>query len=106
MLYIETGTVKGAVRRSGAQHFADRLNSAFTDSICAFDNKACRAHPYDQAMPAPIKGGGSFFDHLVCGCRTAREEPSTEPFKQVVGSNVVGRDNDHPAAPSGVDPVL
>src|SRR5207249_1831908 len=106
MLYVEASSVEGTVGRSGAQYFADRLHSAFAGRVCAFDHKARSAHSHDQAVPTTVKGSSSFFDHLVCGGRTARQKSSTEPFNQMVRSNIVGRNNDYAAAPSGVDPVL
>src|SRR5437899_11604593 len=106
MLYVEASSVEGTVGRSGAQYFADRLHSAFAGRVCTFDYQARSSHTDDQAMPAAVKGGGSFFNQLVRGGRTARQESSAKPFDQTILSNIVGRNNDYAAAPSGVDPVL
>src|SRR5208283_4169222 len=49
---------------------------------------------------------GSICNHLVGGSRSTRQKPCAHPTDQMVGADIVGRDDDHPAATSGVDPVL
>ncbi len=65
-----------------------------------------RAHAHDQAVPPAIEGSGGLFDDFICGGRSAGQEAGAKPADQMIGGDIVCRDDDHPAATSGADPVL
>ncbi len=105
-LHVEAGAVERAVGRNRAQHLANGLKSALPCRVGALDDQTRRAHAYDQAVPAAVKGSGGFFHHFVGGGRAAGEESRAKPFNRVVGSDIVCRDDHHPAAATGIDPVF
>ena len=106
VLDIETRAVERAVGRHRAQHFADGLNSAFARGFRALHHQGRGAHADNHAVPAAVEGNGGLFHHLVGGCRSAGQKAGADPLHQMVGSDVVRRDDDHAAAAPGADPVL
>ncbi len=106
VLHIEASAMECAVGRHRAQHFADGLDSALTRGLGTLDDKCRRAHAHDQAVPPAIEGSGGLFDYFVGGGRSAGQEAGAKPADQVIGGDIVGRDDDHAAAASGADPVL
>ncbi len=97
---------KALLAVTALKHFADGLNAAFARGLGALDHQGRGAHAHDQAVTAAVEGNGGVFHHFVGGGGPAGQEAGAEPLHQVVGGDVVGRDNDHAAAASGADPVL
>ena len=66
------------------------------------------AAPMPMIMPwrRRSNGSGGLLDHFVGGGRAAGQEAGADPLEQMVGGDVVGRDDDHAAAAPGADPVL
>ena len=103
---VEARAVEGAVRGDRAQHLADRPESALFGGLRALQHHRRRTHPHDHAVPPAVERNGGFFHDIVGRRRAAGQEPGAEPLDQVVGRDVVRRDDDHPAAAPGADPVL
>ena len=106
VLHVQTRAVEGAIRRHRAQHLADRPDAAFARRFRALHHHRRGAHPHDHAVTAAVERNRGVFHHLIGGRRPARQETRAEPVDQVIGRDVVRRDDDHPAAPAGADPVL
>ena len=75
-------------------------------ALRALHHQSGGAHADDHAVAAAVKGGGGLFDHFVRGRGSTGQEAGAHPANQIVRSDIVGRDHDHAAAPSGADPVL
>jgi hypothetical protein len=88
------------------QHFANGLDSAFPRRVPALHHQRGRAHAHDQAMAAAVEWNGRVLDLLIGGGCAARQKTGAHPIDQVVGGDIVGRDDDDAAAAPGADPVL
>ena len=106
VLDIQACAMEGAVGGDCAQHFADGPNAALARGFRALDHQGRGAHAHDHAVTPAIERNGCFFHDVVGGGGSAGQEAGAEPTDQMVGSDVVGRDDDHAAAPPGADPVL
>jgi len=82
------------------------FNSALLGCFRVLNHKSCSTHADDHAVPAAVEWSGSLFDHIVGRCRSASQKACAHPFHQMVGSNVVRREDNHTMAASGADPVL
>ena len=106
VLHIQASAVESAVRRNRTEHFADWMDSAFAGGVRAFHHQGRGAHAHDQAVAAIVKGKGGFFHRFVRSCRAAGQKTGAHPFQQMVGADVVRRDDHHPAASPSPDPVF
>ena len=95
-----------AVGRHCAQHFANGLNSALLCRFRALDHQRRSAHAHDHAVPPPVERSRSILDHIVGRCRSAGQKACAHPLHQMIGSDVVSRDDNHAVAAPGTDPVL
>ena len=103
---IKSGAMEGAIGRDSAQHLADGADSAFARGVCALDHKGRRTHAHNQAVPAAVEGECGLFHHFVGSCRSRSQKASAHPSHEVVGGDIVRRDDDYPAAPPGANPVF
>ena len=57
-------------------------------------------------MTATIERNGGFFHLFVSGGRTAGQETCAHPLDQVVGGDIVVRDDNNTTATPGANPIL
>src|ERR1019366_5373842 len=57
-------------------------------------------------MPPAVKRNRGVFDLFIGGGRSAGQKTGAHPIDQIVGGDMIGRAEDHAAAPAGANPVL
>ena len=102
---VEARPVEGAVGHDGPEHLADRADAAFACGIGALQYEGRCPHPHDQPVAPPVERDRLFLHDLARGRRPGGQEAGAEPPEQVVGGDVVGREDDHPPAAARADPV-
>ena len=81
-------------------------NSAFRRGLGALYHHCCGAHADNHPVAPAIERNGHLFDHVLGGRRAAGQESRAKPFDQMIGRNIVGRNDDDPPAASRPNPVL
>src|ERR1035438_7917089 len=106
VLNIETSGMEGAVAGHGGEDFADGLNSAVARCLRTFNDESSGSHSNNHAVSTAVERNGRVCYGFIGGCCAAGEEAGTHPLDEVVGADVVGRDNHYALAAPGVDPVV
>src|SRR5208283_5762581 len=101
VLDIETSTVESAVSGLRGQHLADRLYSSFARRVGALYNQGGGTHADNHAVPPAVEGSRGICNHLVGGSRPTCQKACAHPIDQMVGADIVSRDDDYPAAAPG-----
>ena len=95
-----------AVGELAAQHFAQSAHAPLAQRIFRLHHQAARPHAEQHTVAPAIKGQGRLLQHIFSGGRAGSQEAGAHPFQQVVGSDIVGANDQHAAAAAGPDPVL
>ena len=106
VLNVQTRAVKRAVGGDGAEHLADGPEPALVGGFRAFHHQRRRAHAHDHAVPPAVEWNGGIFDRIIGRRGAAGQEARAEPLDEMVGGDIVGGDDHHPAASPRADPIL
>ncbi|MCG3121496.1 MAG: hypothetical protein ALAOOOJD_04614 [bacterium] len=103
---IKTAAVKSAVGGNRAEHVANGLNAAFARRLRTFNDQRRSAHADDQAVAPAVERRRGLFNNFIRGRGAGSEKTGAKPLHQIIGSHVVGRDDDHAAAAAALNPIL